>query len=70
MTDKITLEIKKRSWFEWLAWAVWLFLEIFLIQNAISSGQELEPRAASIFWVSFFVLLLAGVIVWFIRRGK
>jgi hypothetical protein len=70
MSDKYVIEIKKRSWGEWLAWAVWLFAEVALLQMAIASGAELEPRPAMIFWMSFFVLLIAGAIVWFMRRTK
>lgn len=70
MVDQITIKITKRRWYEWLLWALWLFLEIFLLQNAIASGQELEPRAAVIFWASFVVLLLVGVIVWYLRRAR
>ena len=70
MSDNFAIEIKKRPWYEWLLWAVWLLLELFILQNALASGAELEPRAATIFWVTFVVLGLAGVVVWFIRRGK
>ena len=70
MNNKYVIEIKKRSWKEWLLWAIWLFAEVSLFQMAIASGAELEPRAASIFWVTFFVLLIAGAIIWFMRRNK
>lgn len=70
MTDQFTLKISKRSWYEWILWAAWLFLEIFLLQNALASTGELEPRAATLFWASFFVLLLVGGIVWFLRRAR
>ena len=70
MSEDYTIQIKKRAWYEWLLWAIWFFLEIFIMQNAIASGQELEPRAATIFWVVFAVLLVAGVAVWFVRRSK
>lgn len=70
MSDNITISIKKRPLTEWILWALWLILEIFVVQNAIASGQELEPRAAAIFWVTSVVLFLAGAAVWFIRRNK
>lgn len=70
MSDKYVIEVKKRPWYEWLLWAVWLFAEVFILQNAIVSKVELEPRAAMLFWISFLVLLVAGVIVWFMRRNK
>ena len=70
MSGNFTFEVKKRPWYEWLFWAAWLVLELFILQNALASGAELEPRAATIFWVSFVVLGLAGIVVWFIRRSK
>jgi len=70
MNDKYVIEIKKRSWLEWLLWALWAFAEASLFQMATASKSELEPRAASIFWVSFFVLLIAGAVIWFMRRSK
>ena len=65
-----TLQIAKRPWYEWALWVVWFLVEIFILQNAIASGAELEPRAASIFWMTFVVLLLGGGIVWFVRRAR
>jgi len=70
MSETINIEIKKRPWYEWLLWALWLFAEIFLLQNAIASRAELEPRAATIFWVLFFILLIAGGVIWFMRRDQ
>lgn len=70
MTEKLSIEIKKRTWYEWLIMAVWVMVEIFTLQCAIASGGELEPRAATLFWVVFFVLLIAGGVVWFLRRDK
>ena len=70
MSDIYTFSVKKRPLGEWILWAVWLFAEIFVLQNAVAAGQELEPRAAAIFWVTFVVLLLAGAVVWFVRRNK
>ena len=70
MTENHTIEIKKRSWWEWLLTAIWLFAELFILQNAITSGAELEPRAATIFWVMFFVLLVAGAVIWYLRKDK
>ncbi len=70
MSETFNIEIKKRPWYEWLLWALWLFAEIFLLQNAITSRAELEPRAATIFWVLFFILLVAGGVIWFMRRDQ
>ena len=68
--DKIVLEVNKRPWYAWITWAVWFVLLVFLAQNAIASGNEIEPRAAAIFWVSFAVVLIAGGVVWFMRRNE
>lgn len=64
------IEIKKQPWYTYVLGAAWFALLAFIAQNAIASGQELEPRAATIFWVSFVVVLLAGVAVWFVRRNQ
>ncbi len=70
MNDNFTVEIKKRPWYEWLAWAVWLVAEVFILQNAIASHAEYEPRAATLFWIVFFVLLVGAAVVWFMRRSQ
>lgn len=62
--------IRKRPWYEWLLWLVWLGLLVFLVQNAWGSSAELEPRAAMIFWVSAGVVLLAGIVIGFVRSKK
>jgi hypothetical protein len=68
MSDNYTIQVKKRPWYAWLLAAIWLALELFLVQNAVASSRELEPQAAMIFWISFAVLLVVGLVVWFIRR--
>ncbi|MCA9922305.1 MAG: hypothetical protein KC419_19100 [Anaerolineales bacterium] len=70
MSAKYTIEVKKRPWYEWLLWLIWAAGLWFVLQNAVSSGAELESRAAGIFWVTTIVWLLAGVVVWFTRRSK
>jgi hypothetical protein len=70
MSEKIVIQINKRPWYEWLLWAIWAVLLVSILQMAISSGPELEPRAGSIFWVSFFVVLIGGGVTWFMRRSK
>lgn len=70
MSEKYVIEIKKRPWYEWLLWALWLFAEVSLLQMAVTSGAELEPRAGMIFWISFFVLLVVGGVIWFMRRSR
>lgn len=70
MSEKITVTVRKRPFYEWLLWIVWFFGLVFIFQNAWSSGIELEPRAAGILWVTFVVWLLGGIVVWFTRHGK
>ncbi len=70
MSENYLVKVKKRPWYEWILWALWFIVLLFILQNAIGSGAELESRATIIFWVSFVVWLLAGVVVWFIRRSK
>jgi hypothetical protein len=70
MSKNFVIEIKQRPWYEWLVGVLFLLTEVFLIQNAIASSGENEPRAAMLFWVSFFVLLIIGGVVWFMRRSK
>ena len=64
------IEIARRPWFEWLAWVAWLFVLVFTFQNALASGAEYEPTAATIFWVVFAVLAIGGGIVYFLRRQR
>jgi hypothetical protein len=70
MSKNIVIEIKQRPWYEWLVGAFFLLTEFFLVQNAVASSGENEPRAAMLFWVSFFVLLIVAGVVWFMRRSK
>jgi hypothetical protein len=70
MNDKYVIEIKKRPWYEWVLWGIWLFVQTFIVQNALASRAELEPRAEMLFWISFVVLLIVGGVIWFMRRSK
>lgn len=70
MSENFVVKLKKRPWYEWILWLLWLALLIFMAQNASASSAELESRAALIFWISFVVWLLAGSVVWFIRRSR
>lgn len=65
-----TVKIAQRLWCEWLAWLAWLFLVVFTFQNAVASGAEFEPRAATILWITEAVLLIGGAIVYFLRRQR
>jgi hypothetical protein len=64
------INIKPRPVVEWLLWLLWLLAEIFMLQNALMSARELQSTATVIFWVVFFVLLIAGVVVWIVRTPK
>ena len=64
------IKIARRPWYEWILWGIWLFLEIIFLQSAMASNQELEPRAAMIYWLIFGVLLLGGFVFWIVRRGR
>jgi len=64
------IEIRKRPLYVYVIGLLWIGLIGFLAQNAIASAQELEPRAATIFWVSAAVVLLAGVVIAFLRSRK
>jgi hypothetical protein len=66
--DKYQLKIRRRSWYEWLLWTLWLFFEIVFLQSAIASHKEFEPRAAAIYWMMFGLLLLGSIVVWLFRR--
>ena len=70
MAENYTIEIKKRPWYEWLLWAIWFVVELAVLQMALASGPELEPTAGTIFWVTFFILLIGGGVVWYMRRSK
>lgn len=57
----------RRPWYAWLFWLIWIALVAFLVQNALGSSAELEPRAAMIFWVSAGVVLLGGIVIGVVR---
>ncbi|MBC8506232.1 MAG: hypothetical protein ISR58_04885 [Anaerolineales bacterium] len=63
-------KIARGPWYQWVLWAVWLFLEIIFLQAAVASSKELEPRAAIVFWLLFGVFALGGITVWIIRRER
>ncbi len=69
-SSAIRFTVLRRPWYEWLLWAVWLAFEVFVLQNAVASGSELEPRAATIFWLIFAAGFVGGAIVWIARRAR
>jgi len=60
--------IIRRPWYEWLLIGLWTFAEVIFLQAALASREELEPRAAIVYWLVFVVLLLSGLVYWIIRR--
>lgn len=70
MENSYKITIAKRPWYEWLAWLVWLGLVLFTLQNALASGVENEGSARTIFWAVEIVLLIAGAIVYYVRRKR
>ena len=68
--ERYTVEVTKRPWYAWVLWAAWFVALVFLLQNAVASGREMEPQAALIFWIVFAVVLVAGVATWFVRRER
>ncbi|MBC8334044.1 MAG: hypothetical protein H8E29_02160 [Anaerolineales bacterium] len=68
--EYFTIKIVRRPWYEWILWGIWLFLEIVFLQSAIASHQELEQRAAMIYWLIVVVLSLTGFVFWIIRRSR
>lgn len=61
------LQIRRRPWWMWLLAALWLVIEVFMLQSAIGSGVEHEPQAALILWVLFAVIGVGGAFVWVLR---
>ncbi len=70
VTKRDYIEIRKRPWYVYVIGLLWIGLIGFLAQNAAASAQELEPRAAMVFWISAAVVLLAGVVIAFLRGRK
>jgi hypothetical protein len=70
MSEHATIQLKRRPWYSYLLWAVWLLLLVAIAQNALGSSQELETRAATIFWITFAVVFIAGLVVAIVRRDK
>ncbi len=70
MEDTYKISIGKRPWYVWLGWLVWAFLVLFTLQNALASSVENEPAARTIFWAVEIVLLIAGAIVYYVRRRR
>jgi FtsH-binding integral membrane protein len=61
-------KIVRRPWYEWVMIGLWIFAEVMFLQAALASRQELEPRAAIVYWLVFIVLLLGGLVYWIVRR--
>jgi hypothetical protein len=63
-----TVRIRRRPLYEWLLWLVWLIALALLLEFVLSSLAEYERQAATLAGALFVGLLLAGLIVWFVRR--
>lgn len=59
-----------RPWYEWIGWGFWLLVSIIFLQSAVASRIELEPKAATLSWIIFFVLLAFAGVVWGMRIAK
>ncbi len=59
-----------RPWYEWIGWAVWLVISIVFLQTAVASRTEVEPRAALLSWIIFFVLLAFAAVIWGVRIAR
>ena len=68
--DFHVFKIVRRPWYEWVLNILWVFAEAMFLQAAIASRDELEPRAAMVYWLVFVVLLLGGLVFWIIRRKR
>jgi uncharacterized iron-regulated membrane protein len=68
-TDVFTITIRRRRWWFWALAGLWLLLELLLLQTALASVAEGEPRAATISGIAAIVLAAAGVLLW-LRRGQ
>ncbi len=64
----LSVRIRRRPLYEWLLWLVWLIALALLLEFALSSIAEYEPQAATLSGALFVGLLIAGLIVWFVRR--
>ena len=68
--DYHKFKIARKPWYEWVLIVLWFFAEIIFLQAALASREELEPRAALVYWLVFIVLLLGGLVYWIIRRNR
>jgi hypothetical protein len=66
--DVITATMRKRPWWFWALAAIWLQLEVMVVQTALASVRESEFRAAVISWVAAALFAIAGVFGW-LRQG-
>ena len=70
MSENTTAVSQKSSWIGWVGLAIWLVGAVLLVQNAVASHAEMEPRAAIMLWIRLAVWLVAGVVIWFVRRKR
>lgn len=70
MSENTVTVSQKTSWLGWVGFAIWVVGALLLVQNAVASYAEMEPRAATMLWISLAVWLVAGVVIWFVRRKR
>ncbi|MBK8027225.1 MAG: hypothetical protein IPK19_39000 [Chloroflexi bacterium] len=61
------LRIRRRSTAEWLAWVLWIVLLAVLLEYSLGSFAEYEQQAGILAGALFVGLLIAGVIIHFMR---
>jgi uncharacterized membrane protein YbjE (DUF340 family) len=59
----ITIRLRRRPLYEWLAWLVWLIVLLIILEYAIASFAEHEQQAGITAGALFTFLLTAGLIV-------
>ncbi len=65
-----SLQIRKRPWAIWGILLLLCATEMILIQTALASHREHEPRAAAISWAIAAVVAIATAIVWRHRPSR
>ncbi len=65
--DYYTFRLRRRSFTEWCGWLIWLIMLGILVEYAITSLSEDEPQAGILAGVIALGLLLAGIIVEFMK---
>lgn len=62
-----TFRIRRRSCSSWMAWFLWGIVLFILLEYALSSFSEHEPQAGLLAGALFLGLLMAGLILEFVK---